>query len=205
MTSPLAKGLFRRVIAQSGAVLGLGKPDTLSQAEKRGMAFARSLKVAEPGSSRELRAISVSEILKAAEALDSYPQRAISASLSTVTSFQKLPRKYSQKARSIGLVAIAGSNARERIPRTDPPEHLSQAIESAYQTLASRALILYQQPKADPLYGTPGEQWSTDNDFRCPAIAQLAWHAAAGIRLTIMNLAALRRAEKRLGRRTLAR
>ena len=32
----------------------------------------------------------------------------------------------------------------------------------------------------DPLYGTPANQWSADTSFRCSAVAQLAWHAAAG-------------------------
>src|ERR1700730_2555037 len=38
MTSPLSKGLFRRVIGESGAAIlvGVGDPPTLSQAEKRG-------------------------------------------------------------------------------------------------------------------------------------------------------------------------
>src|SRR6266550_366793 len=45
MTSPLSKGLFRRVIGESGAVILLGDPLTLSQAEKRGEALAAGWKV----------------------------------------------------------------------------------------------------------------------------------------------------------------
>jgi para-nitrobenzyl esterase len=33
---------------------------------------------------------------------------------------------------------------------------------------------------ADPLYGGPAVQWATDTTFRCPAVAQLAWHATVG-------------------------
>ena len=32
----------------------------------------------------------------------------------------------------------------------------------------------------DPVYGTPTDQWVADIEFRCSAIAQLTWHAAAG-------------------------
>ena len=32
----------------------------------------------------------------------------------------------------------------------------------------------------DPVYGTPGDQWASDIEFRCSAITQLMWHAAAG-------------------------
>jgi para-nitrobenzyl esterase len=42
MTSPLTKHLFRRAIAQSGAVVGLGDPETLDAAEKRGESLADS-------------------------------------------------------------------------------------------------------------------------------------------------------------------
>jgi para-nitrobenzyl esterase len=33
---------------------------------------------------------------------------------------------------------------------------------------------------ADPLYRSPAQQWATDTSFRCSAVAQLLWHAAAG-------------------------
>jgi para-nitrobenzyl esterase len=32
----------------------------------------------------------------------------------------------------------------------------------------------------DPSYGTTAEQWATDTSFRCAAVQQLIWHAAAG-------------------------
>lgn len=35
---------------------------------------------------------------------------------------------------------------------------------------------------ADPLYGTPADQWATDTSFRCSAVLQLMWHATAGNR-----------------------
>jgi para-nitrobenzyl esterase len=46
--------------------------------------------------------------------------------------------------------------------------------------LAGRAQALYVGER-DPLYGTPADQWATDTSFRCSAVAQLAWHAAAGL------------------------
>jgi para-nitrobenzyl esterase len=40
--------------------------------------------------------------------------------------------------------------------------------------------MLYAGAADDPVYGTPADQWATDTSFRCSAVAQLAWHAAAG-------------------------
>src|SRR5499427_7741584 len=51
--------------------------------------------------------------------------------------------------------------------------------------LAERASPLYgvkagEAPAADPLYGGAGAQWVVDSMYRCPVVAQLLWHAAAG-------------------------
>ena len=60
-----------------------------------------------------------------------------------------------------------------------PPTDLKRAIEQEYGPLAQRGQELYVGG-VDPLYGAPTEQWATDGMFRCPAVAQLGWHAAAG-------------------------
>jgi para-nitrobenzyl esterase len=56
MTSPLAKGLFARVIGESGAVILNGDPLTLRQAEQRGLESAASWKVPTGASVQDLRA-----------------------------------------------------------------------------------------------------------------------------------------------------
>jgi para-nitrobenzyl esterase len=56
---------------------------------------------------------------------------------------------------------------------------LKKAIEEAYGPIAGRAQELYVGG-VDPVYGTPANQWAGDTSFRCPAVEQLAWHAAAG-------------------------
>jgi carboxylesterase type B len=77
------------------------------------------------------------------------------------------------------VALLLGSNARERIPGTPPPTDLKKAIEETFGPIAGRAQLLYVGG-ADPLYGTPADQWATDTSFRCSEVAQLVWHAAAG-------------------------
>jgi para-nitrobenzyl esterase len=74
---------------------------------------------------------------------------------------------------------LLGNTSRETIPDVDPPSNLSQAIRDRYGPTAARALALYAG-EADPLYGTPTDQWSTDMAFRCPTVSEVMWHAAAG-------------------------
>jgi len=57
MTSPLAKGLFGRVIGESGAVILNGDPLTLHQAEQRGLEFAARWQVRSGASVKDLRAV----------------------------------------------------------------------------------------------------------------------------------------------------
>jgi carboxylesterase type B len=65
MTSPLSKGLFRRVIAESEAVIIVGDPPMLSQAKKLGETVAAAGSVPAAASVRDLRAVSTVDILKA--------------------------------------------------------------------------------------------------------------------------------------------
>jgi para-nitrobenzyl esterase len=63
MTSPLSKGLFRHVIGESGAVILVGDPLTLVQAEKQGESFAKQWNGGDT-SLKAMRAVPASEILK---------------------------------------------------------------------------------------------------------------------------------------------
>src|SRR5581483_3826058 len=65
MTSPLSQGLYRRSIDQSGSVVALGDPLTLSQAEKRGETMAANWKVPAGASVADLCSVPAAEILGA--------------------------------------------------------------------------------------------------------------------------------------------
>jgi para-nitrobenzyl esterase len=51
--------------------------------------------------------------------------------------------------------------------------------ELAPQALAAYGLAEGTEANADPLYGSPSDQWAADLVFRGPATAQAAWHNAA--------------------------
>jgi para-nitrobenzyl esterase len=194
MTSPLARGLFQRVIAESGTVtrnpdavsmsmtaLGNLMPvkngpvtysdaATLAEAEQAGEKFGASVK--------DLRAQPAAELLK----LTAAPRMSIGPANGVVVDgwvFPKSPAEVFVKGEEQRVALLIGNNARERTPPQATPDDLKKAMEAMYGPLAPRALELYL-PGDDPLYGGQGAQWVVDALYRCPVVAQVAWHTAAG-------------------------
>jgi para-nitrobenzyl esterase len=78
---------------------------------------------------------------------------------------------------------LLGNLAHEWVPGSRPPADWKTAIEDTYSVdIAKRAVSLYQAGGTVAVYGSPAEQWAEDVSFRCPAVAQLIWHSAAGNR-----------------------
>ena len=196
MTSPLAKGLFQRVIAESGTVtrnpdaatLGmtaLGAVMTvkagavsysdapgLAEAEKNGEALAA-------GDLQTLRALSAADLLQIAAA----PHRSIGPANGVIVDGYVLPKPPAEvfaKGQQHRVPLLIGNNSRERTPPQTTPEEVSAAMDAMYGPLASRARTLYPITAADPLYGGRAAQWVVDTMYRCPVVAQLVWQAAAG-------------------------
>jgi para-nitrobenzyl esterase len=182
MTSPLSKGLFHRAIAESGAVVLVGEPATLAEAEKRGQAAALRWKAPPDATLQMLRAISTADIVAGepnylvGDAIpNSFPNLGI-----TVDGYVFL-RKPAQVFAAGGqhrVPMLLGSNGREQVPGSTLAKDLPQAFERTYGPLAARALKLYVGAP-DPVYGTTAEQWGTDTSFRCATVTQAMWHAAA--------------------------
>ena len=194
MTSPQAKGLFHKVIAESGTVTrapddatmrmtGLGavmSPRsgdtysdalTLSEAEKAGtQMFSGSLK--------ELRAMPAAELLKVTAA----PRMSIGPANGIIVDgwiIPKSPAEAFARGEQQRVPLLIGNNSRERTPQASD-EELSKAVDAMYGPFASRAFALYKASAPDPLYGSAGAQWVVDTMYRCPVVVQLNWHAAAG-------------------------
>jgi para-nitrobenzyl esterase len=181
MTSPLSQGLFRRAIAQSGSVVELGDPLTLPQAEKRGEMAAANWKIPAGASVKDLRAVSAADILKAEPDYSvafstTFPNAGITVDRYVLP---LAPAEVFAKGKEHHVALLHGSNSRDRLPPIPSPKDLKKAIEEAYGPIAGRAEALYVGG-VDPVYGTPANQWAGDTSFRCPAVEQLAWHAAAG-------------------------
>lgn len=181
MTSPLSQGLFRRVIAESGSSILVGDPLTLQQAEQRGQRLAADWKIPASASVKDLRAVSTADILKAepdyfGNVSTIFPNLGITVDGYVVP---RQPVEVFATGTEHHVALLHGNTSRDSVPGDSPPKNLSRAIEQAYGPIAQRALKLYVGG-ADPVYGTPVDQWVTDTSYRCSAVAQLAWHATAG-------------------------
>jgi para-nitrobenzyl esterase len=181
IVSPLAKGLFQRAIAESGAVTTLGKALTLPQAEKRGEALTARLSPPADRPFQRLRETSVADIFKIEPPYLTAPPASLLATVDGYV-FVEQPSESFAKGREQRVPLMIGSTARERVPGTTLPNDLAAAIRSAYGPLAQKALTLYGAEgtgRTDPRYGSPAEQWATDTSFRCSSVLEARWHAAA--------------------------
>lgn len=181
MTSPLSKGLYRRVIGESGPVVA---PPTLAEGEKRDEALIAKLSLTGDSVLKQLRALSSTELQRATGQGLAF----LGPTLGVVVDgwvFPESPMKafYVGNEQRVGL--MLGSNSQElQRPFFPMAGTLREAIQKQYGTLASRALTLYglsgaTEPQPDPEFGSVLAQWATDSQFRCGSVAELAWHTAA--------------------------
>ena len=177
MTTPRSKGLFRHVIGESGAVILVGDPLTLAQAEKQGELFAGQWNTGDDPL-KTMRAVPAAEILKKEPNYYQAPPANLGITIDGYV-FPRRPADVFADGQEHRVDLLLGNNSRERIPGTTPPSDLTKAVEDSYALIAKQALAIYVGA-ADPLYGTPADQWATDTSFRCPAVLQLMWHARAG-------------------------
>ena len=183
MTSPPARGLFRRAIAESGAVSIFKGSRTRGAAEDLGQKMAAELKLPEGDAISRLRQAPAVEILEAAKRASGGDRTGLETSVDGWV-LPKPPAEVFAAGESLAVPLTIGSTAQE-IGGDDPAAKVRSAIQEAYGGLADRALALYGlagsgEGKPDPLYGGPGVEWPTDEVFRCPVVAEAVAHAAAG-------------------------
>lgn len=183
MTSPLAKGLFHRVIAESGTVTRNPDPGTLSMtalgavmAVKSGpVSYSDAAPLTEAenkgqklGTLKSLLEMPATDLLKIVAA----PQMSIGPANGVIVDGWVLPKPPAEvfgAGQEHRVPLLIGNNSRERTPPPVAPEDLRHAIEAMYGPLA---------PRAFELYGADAAQWVVDTMYRCPVVAQLLWHAA---------------------------
>jgi len=180
MTSPLAKGLYTRLIGESGPVVA---PPPLAEGEKKGLGVAGNLKAA---SIKDMRAIAAADLQKAT----GQGLQFLGALLGVVVDGWVLPHppfQVFQAGQEHRIDLLLGSNARELSRPFFPVAGLKEGIEAEFGPLAAKAKEVYgltggQEPAPDPVYGSAMAQWATDSQFRCGTVAELVWHARAGNR-----------------------
>lgn len=182
MTSPLSKGLYQRVIGESGPVVA---PPPMSAEEKKGEALAAKLKIADGSALKQLRALSSAELQQASGQGLAFLGPTLGVSVDGWV-FPEPPMKAFLDGNEQKVGLMLGSNSQElQRPFFPLATGLRGAIQEQYGALADRALKLYgldgtSEPQPDPEYGTAMAQWATDSQFRCGSVAELVWHSAAG-------------------------
>ncbi len=178
MTSPLTKGLYARLIGESGPVV---EPPSLADGEKKGVSVAASLKA---NSLKAMRALSAEDLQKVTGQGLSF----LGPLLGVVVDgwvVPKQPFRVFEAGQEHRVDLLLGTNARELTRPFFPVAGLSEGLAAQYGPLAPRAMNVYglkdgKEPAPDPVYGTAMAQWATDTQFRCGTVAQLIWHSRAG-------------------------
>jgi para-nitrobenzyl esterase len=191
LTSPLAKGLFHRAIAESGTVSRVPDDATVrmtglatTMAPHSGGTYSDTLTLREAEHAgaqvtANPRSLRQTDLLKAMSA----PRMSIGPANGIVVDGWVLPEAPADvfiMGREHRVPLIIGSNARERTPEVTV-DSLVNAAKAMYGPLAPRALALYDfaAGKSDPLNGNAAAQWVVDTMYRCPAVLQERWHATA--------------------------
>lgn len=182
MTSPLAKGLFHRAIAQSGTVIIGGRTTaTLAQSEETGRKLAEKMNAPSTGALAYMRKLSTADVLKAS------PPYGGGGPLRPAPDVDgyflpRSPAEVFQTGEQAPVPLLIGSNGREW-GFAGQPDALHKAVETFFGPLASKALNLYglsgeSQSETYPPYGDAGAQFSTDSAFRCPSVVIAGQHSA---------------------------
>ena len=180
IASPLTKGLFVRVMAQSGPI---GAEPSLAESEKRGVDLAAKLGFTGEEALSKLRAIPDTELM------EKVGQAGPGSGMGINVDGWVLPEPGSKiyaEGREQKVALLIGNNSQEMQPRGAPGD-IRQMISQRYGPLADRALAAYGlngagEPQPDPENGTVMLQFTTDNSFRCGTIQELIWHTSAGNR-----------------------
>ena len=176
IASPLSKGLFVRVMAQSGPV---GAQPSLAESEKRGVDLAGKLGITGDEALAKLRALPDTDLM--AKAAQAGPGLGMNVDGWVLT---EPASKIYAEGREQKVALLIGNNSQEMQPRGASGD-IREMISQRYGPLADRALAAYgvngaAEPQPDPENGTAMLQFTTDNSFRCGTVQELIWHTRAG-------------------------
>lgn len=173
MTSPLAKGLFHRAIAESGFMAALGGP-RLAVAEKNGAETAKQLGAPDQDMVKYLRSLPTEALIKAAGRVsrinvDGYV-------------FPVSPGEVLASGEASNISLLLGNNVIEEMSSNGD---FRQRVLTTYKSLGPKAASLYLDEKSgavasDKRFGKPSEQFATDTTFRCAGVIGAMWHSAGG-------------------------
>lgn len=182
MTSPQARGLFEKAIAESGAAFS-PRVDTLAQAES--MWAAAVDKLNPPAGARGiayLRRIPARELIaRLGAGAKQWP--GIGPNVDGWI-LPHSPQAAFASGQEASIPLLLGTTSRE-FGSEEPLDALRASITRAAGSLAPAALKMYgiannETGASDPLYGSASTQWAADSMFHCPITTQALWHSRAG-------------------------
>ncbi|HMG88148.1 MAG TPA: carboxylesterase family protein [Terracidiphilus sp.] len=182
MTSPLAKGLFQKALAESGAAF-TAPLLPLAQAEQSGTALAKAFNApSADGQIKYLRTLSASEMLAAQAKLSPANRLRVGPDIDGFVLPQQ-PVAVFESGQEEHIPFVYGTTTRE-FGSNQSADQLRMAISFVAGAFAGKAIAAYGlanggQGNPDPKYGTAADQWSADMIFRCPSVTQAAYHVAA--------------------------
>ena len=183
MTSPLAKGLFQKALAESGAAF-TAPLLPLAQAEQAGTALAKAFKAPSADAQiKYLRTLSASEMLAAQAKIPPSSRSHVGPDIDGFVLPQQ-PGVVFATGQEAHIPFVYGTTTRE-FGSNESTDQLRVAISLSAGAFAGKALAAYGlanggQGNPDPKYGSAADQWSADMIFRCPSVTQAAWHVAVG-------------------------
>jgi para-nitrobenzyl esterase len=182
MTSPLAKDLFQKALAESGAAF-TAPLLPLSQAEQAGSKWAKAIGAPDgDGQIKHLRTLSAPDLLATLAKLDQRARPRVGPDIDGYVLPQQ-PAIVFATSQEAHIPFVYGTTTRE-FGSNQSADQLRTTITFAAGSFVGRALAAYGlanggQGTTDPKYGTAADQWSADMIFRCPSVTQAAWHVAA--------------------------
>ena len=170
MVAPPAQGLFRRAIVESGA-LWSESASNLAEAREAGARFAGE------SSLSQLRQMPAADLLQKAEGPNTKGaafRPVVDGRFLTSSSYSVISRHDEAKT-----PLLLGNNAREALGRIAEAQ-LPAELKRRYGADADKAAAYYPAGDADPILGTPANQYATDSGFRCSTVITALDHAATG-------------------------
>ena len=181
MASPLANGLFQRVIQESGSPLSYPlRPQ--AEAEAANDSILASLNAPVEGAMEFLRKQTAEALLKA---VANHPPEGLAVLDPIVDGyvFPKSPVDIFAAGEEAPVAVLIGTTTRE-FGMQGSPDAIRKMIREFSGSTSEKLFEAYGLSKGasgttDPLFGPAGDQWFADQLFRCPIATEAMWHHTA--------------------------
>jgi para-nitrobenzyl esterase len=179
MASPLAKGLFQRVIQESGSPLS-PPLRSLNKAEAANDKILASLNVpAGEGALAFLRKQTTEALLAAAGGQEPQGIPVLGPIIDGYV-LPNSPVEIFAAGEEAPIPVLVGTTTRE-FGMQGSPDEIRKMIREVMGSLAEKTFDAYGLANGgsgytDPLFGPAGDQWFADLIFRCPITTEAIWH-----------------------------